>query len=222
MRRPFLCGVLLVAPLLPTTSEGNDFSFRQPEMIGGQFKQQLQNDLAAGAGVPMLVTDEDILRAIALGDLVRLPPSLWYYPDPDLGAGYPNRELMYYVRPWAVTFLDEIGKEYYRLFGRPLKITSLVRTMARQRQLQERNANAQQDRPSAHLFGNTVDISKLEMSDEELQWIRRTLSPLIQQERVVVIEEMNIKNFHVFVVPPLGWDFRPPLPNDHSCTFSLF
>lgn len=220
MQKLILCSALLGVLLSPTISHGNDFSMRPPEMVGSRSKQQLQNDIAKKAGVRLLLTDEDILEEILYGNLVRIPLSEWYYTDPDLGLGYPDRELMYYVRPWVVEILlDPLGERYFEKFGRRLKVTSLVRTSARQGQLRGWNVNAQASVVSAHLYGSVVDISKLEMSDKELRWMRRELNELIGKGRVVVVEEMNILNFHIFVIPPAGWNFHPVPPADHTCTF---
>jgi len=107
-----------------------------------------------------------------------------------------------YCRPWTRLFLERLSRQYYAKFKQPLRITSLVRTVARQRQLASRNDNAADATgalQSSHLTGATLDISKHSMSARGRNWMRKVLYSLRQAGYLYAIEEFRQPVFHVMV-----------------------
>ena len=107
-----------------------------------------------------------------------------------------------YVRPWTKLFLDRISSQFRRRFGRPLRITSLTRTVEYQNQLSRRNGNAASPygkKRSSHLTGASLDISKKGLSGAQVNWLRRVLLSLHQKEHLFAVEEFYQPNFHVMV-----------------------
>ena len=107
-----------------------------------------------------------------------------------------------YVRPWTKLFLDRISSQFYRRFKRPLRITSLTRTVHYQNQLSRRNSNAASPygaKRSSHLTGASLDISKKGLSGAQVSWLRRVLLSLHQKEYLFAIEEFYQPNYHVMV-----------------------
>jgi hypothetical protein len=107
-----------------------------------------------------------------------------------------------YLRPWSKLFLERLSRQYHARFHKRLRVTSLVRTVARQRALSKRNGNAaaaQGSRRSSHLTGATIDISKRGMTVRELNWMRRVIHSLRQQRYLYGIEEFHQPVFHIMV-----------------------
>ncbi len=107
-----------------------------------------------------------------------------------------------YCRPWTKVFLERLSRQFYRRFGQPLRVTSLVRTVGRQEQLARRNGNAADAvgwLRSSHLTGATVDISKRSMSPQARQWMRAVLYSLHRQGYLYGVEEFEQPVFHIMV-----------------------
>ena len=107
-----------------------------------------------------------------------------------------------YVRPWTKLFLDRISRQFRRRFGRPLRITSLTRTVHYQEQLSRRNGNAASPygkKRSSHLTGASLDISKKGLSRAQVSWLRRVLLSLHEKQYLFAIEEFYQLNYHVMV-----------------------
>ncbi len=107
-----------------------------------------------------------------------------------------------YVRPWTRLFLDRISSQFRRRFGRPLRITSLTRTVEYQHQLSRRNGNAASpygEKRSSHLTGASLDISKKGLSGAQVSWLRRVLLSIHKKQYVFAVEEFYQPNFHVMV-----------------------
>ena len=107
-----------------------------------------------------------------------------------------------YVRPWAKLFLDRISSQFRRRFGRPLRITSLTRTVEYQNRLSRRNGNAASPygkKRSSHLTGASLDISKKGLTSAQVGWLRRVLLSLHQKQYLFAVEEFYQPNFHVMV-----------------------
>ncbi len=107
-----------------------------------------------------------------------------------------------YVRPWAKLFLDRISSQFRRRFERPLRITSLTRTVDYQNQLSRRNGNAASpygEKRSSHLTGASLDISKKGLGGAQVGWLRRVLLSLHRKQYVFAVEEFYQPNFHVMV-----------------------
>lgn len=107
-----------------------------------------------------------------------------------------------FVRPWTANFLRDLVayRKKSRLHG-DFFITSAVRTIERQLELQGENQNATKafgPRASSHLTGATVDITKRGMSQAEIYWMRQTLRPL-HGKTIYVVEETLQPCFHIMV-----------------------
>ena len=123
----------------------------------------------------------------------------------DRGSGYylhgvpaANR----YVRPWTKLFLERLSRQFHARFGKQLRVTSLVRTVAYQNALRRRNRNAASPygpKRSSHLTGASLDISKKGMRTAEVAWLRRVLASIKEKGYLFAIEEFQQPNFHIMV-----------------------
>ena len=107
-----------------------------------------------------------------------------------------------YLRPWTKLFLDRLSRQFQARFGRPLRVTSLVRTVAYQNALRRRNSNAASPygpKRSTHLTGASLDLSKKGMRASEINWVRRVLASLQTKGYLYAIEEFQQPNFHIMV-----------------------
>ena len=106
------------------------------------------------------------------------------------------------TRPWTRQFVRQLGEAIHRLFGARLRVTALTRTEAVQRRLLASNGNAapaQGPYRSSHLTGASVDLSKVELSRSELDWVRLVLGRLTRRGVILAIEEFVQPHFHVMV-----------------------
>jgi len=130
------------------------------------------------------------------GYLVSVPSSTRAYYLHAIPAPYR------YCRPWTRLFLDRLSRQFYARFRQRLRVTSLVRTVGRQRMLTRINDNAADatgELQSSHLTGATVDISKHSMSEAERNWMRNVLYSLRQSGHLYAIEEFQEPVFHIMV-----------------------
>lgn len=109
-----------------------------------------------------------------------------------------------WCRPCTKKFLTDLGEEYEARFGRPIQVNSAVRTIEHQQLLRVTNGNAAPHTPgprqSSHLTGATVDLAKLGMSLDEMAWMRRVLSNLMQEGLIEAVEEHRQAVFHIMVL----------------------
>jgi hypothetical protein len=107
------------------------------------------------------------------------------------------------ARPWTRLFVQQLGRALHDLFGGArLRVTDLTRTEAVQQALLLANGNAAPaDGPqrSSHLTGASVDLSKVDHSEDELLWLRLVLGRLARRGVVNPIEEFVQPHFHVMV-----------------------
>ncbi len=158
--------------------------------------QVIQNARADADNLSRMHDTAMVQRFAQSGYLVSVPLSARHYylhavPEP-----------YRYCRPWTRLFLERLSRQYYAKFKQPLRITSLVRTVARQRQLARRNGNAADATgalQSSHLTGATLDISKHSMSVRGRHWMRKVLYSLRQAGYLYAIEEFHEPVFHVMV-----------------------
>lgn len=107
-----------------------------------------------------------------------------------------------YLRPWAHLFLQRIAKQFRTRFGRPLRVTSMIRTVSYQRALARRNGNAAAStgpKASVHLTGACLDISKKDMTRTHQSWMRNVLARLRRLGYLYAIEEFRQPTFHILV-----------------------
>jgi hypothetical protein len=106
------------------------------------------------------------------------------------------------ARPWTGRFVEQLAQAFHDLFDRRLRITSLTRTIARQRALIRTNPSAAPAAgpvQSTHLTGSAVDISKRSFSEREIAWLRTVLARLQDRGLVHAVEEFREPHFHVLV-----------------------
>lgn len=112
-----------------------------------------------------------------------------------------------YLTPTAYSYLKKLTSKFYKEFGEPLKVTSMLRTREYQFLLIRRkisDADCRTEvRCSTHLTGATFDISKRvlkkTMSRKEQAWMKSYLFRYWQQEKIDPIEEDAA--FHIMVLP---------------------
>ncbi len=107
-----------------------------------------------------------------------------------------------YLRPWSKLFLTRLSAQFLSHFGKPLRVTSLLRTENYQRRLMRRNGNAASPtgpKRSSHLTGASMDISKKGLTGRERDWLRRVLYSLRGKGYLYAIEEFHQPVFHVMV-----------------------
>jgi hypothetical protein len=165
-------------------------------LVADTSSQQIQNARADADNLSRMRNVAMVRRFARHGYLVSVPSSSRYYYLHGVPAPYR------YCRPWTKLFLQRLSRQYYARFKRPLRVTSLVRTVARQRQLARRNGNAADatgSDQSSHLTGATLDISKHSMSAQGRSWMRDVLYSLRQAGYLYAIEEFEEPVFHVMV-----------------------
>ncbi len=130
------------------------------------------------------------------GELAPILEGRYIHIDPRLDRQWS------YVRPWAGTFVLDIGKEYFEVFEEKLQVNSAARTPKKQKALSRGgNGNADcwsGDATSLHVFGIAVDFAKKPMTSEQIRWMQGKLASLGGQG-VVSVEEHRQAVFHVVI-----------------------
>lgn len=112
--------------------------------------------------------------------------------------------LLRMVHPSVKPVLEEIANAYQQKFKRPLRVTSLVRTMEYQKNLSEVDAGAflvrDADALPPHVSGCAVDISRRYLTAEEQNFIANKLAEMKKKEKIDgTIEYGTSPVFHFFV-----------------------
>lgn len=109
--------------------------------------------------------------------------------------------MLTYVRPAALAVMEELGSAYQGKFGRPLPITSLIRTEEYQRTLREAgNSNAGSFRVEPHTTGLAFDVYYHFMNAAEQQFVMDEIARLERGGRVEALRELR-DHYHVFAFP---------------------
>ncbi|HEV7890052.1 MAG TPA: DUF5715 family protein [Pyrinomonadaceae bacterium] len=109
--------------------------------------------------------------------------------------------MLTYVRPAALAVMEELGSAYQEKFGRPLPITSLIRTEEYQRTLREAgNANAGNFSVEPHTTGLAFDVYYHFMTAAEQQFVMDEIARLERGGRVEALRELR-DHYHVFAFP---------------------
>lgn len=109
-------------------------------------------------------------------------------------------KLLQYVRPEARDYILEVARQYHSRFGRPLPVTSLVRSEAYQLQLGGRNPNATTIESPPHATGFAFDVFYGRMAAGEQAQVMDVLARDERAGRVEALRETR-NHFHVFVFP---------------------
>ena len=166
-----------------------------------------QNIIADVEGLSRIQDDAQLSAMVRSGDLVALPASSGLAIDARLPL---NRR---YCRPWTAQFLSNLSRAHQDIFGRPLQLTSAVRTVNFQRHLAHYNGNAAPtsgDTASPHLTGEAIDLGKKGMSLKEIAWMRSVLGQLQANGKLDVEEEFEQACFHISVYKTYGPHKAPP------------
>jgi len=168
-----------------------------PPPLRGSFESLVrQNERTEADNLERIQDDDDLADRITRGMLVPVPVS----PALTVNEKLPvNRR---YCRPWTATFLTELARAHAAAFHSPLEVSSAVRTVAYQKQLEKVNGNAtsaEGDIASPHLTGATIDIAKRGMSRQQISWMRAWLLPLENAGKIDVEEEFHQACFHITV-----------------------
>lgn len=108
--------------------------------------------------------------------------------------------LLSFMRPEARDVMLEIAQGYQQQFGRPLPVSSLVRTLGYQRRLTRTNRSATHIDVPPHTSGMAFDVYTGRMAADEQQALMDTVSALERASRVEALREPN-DHIHIFVLP---------------------
>ena len=111
----------------------------------------------------------------------------------------------------AKPILKELSDEYFRRFGRPLRVTSLTRSMDYQISLNRNNPNSFKVRDEnslpPHTSGCAFDLARKHMTAEEQNFVMQTLARMERENKLDALIEYGANAcFHVFIYE----DGRPP------------
>jgi hypothetical protein len=167
-----------------------------PELRGSRDSLLKQNLEIDQAGLQRIEDDEQLQQLEDRGVLIPLADTQYVTINPSLKD---NRR---FARPWTAQFVDDMGREFYETFHKPIEVNSAVRTAEQQRKLTRRNHNAapaEGETASSHLAGTTVDIAKRGLTRKQHKWIADYLANLKKQDVIEPEEERRQACFHVMV-----------------------
>ena len=169
------------------------------ELVGSDESMAKQNEVADRHGFVRLKNLAELQLLVCAGALEQVLPAR------DKPGYYVTADRRFrYARPWGIQFLNDISKKFFDRFGKPLKITELVRTAGYQRLLVRRGMShadgSLSERQSAHLVG-AIDISKKPLATGEVRWLRGELVYLENKSLIEATEEIYNNAFHVMVFP---------------------
>ena len=107
--------------------------------------------------------------------------------------------LLSLIRPEAREVVLEIAGGYQDVFGRPLPVTSLVRSQRYQDRLRRTNPNATSIEPPPHASGLAFDVYTGHMTAVEQSYLLLTAARLEQAGLVEALFERNRDHIHFFV-----------------------
>jgi hypothetical protein len=168
-----------------------------PPLRGSFASLERQNEKSEGEdGLERIQDEDDLQDRIAHNFLVPVPTSA------DLAINQNLPESHRFCRPWTAQFLADLARLHAARFQRPLEVSSAVRTVDYQKQLERTNGNAaaaEGDVASPHLTGSAIDIPKSNMTRDEIGWMRTSLLALEQAGKLDVEEEFLQRCFHITV-----------------------
>lgn len=167
-----------------------------PELRGSRDSLLKQNSEIDQAGLQRIEDDEQLQLLEERGVLVPIEETQYLVLSSSL------KENRRYARPWTAQFVDDMSREFYAKFHRPIEVNSAVRTVEQQRKLMRHNHNAapaEGELASSHLAGTTVDIAKRGLTRKQHKWITDYLADLKKQDVIEPEEERRQACFHVMV-----------------------
>jgi pSer/pThr/pTyr-binding forkhead associated (FHA) protein len=113
-----------------------------------------------------------------------------------------KQRLLRMFHPEAKLVLEEIAGAYYKQFKRPLKVTSLTRSLEYQVALSRATANAYKGPTPPHSTGRTFDIAYMHMTAEEQNFLMAKFAELARAKRIDSLHERGqTPCIHTFVFP---------------------
>ncbi len=167
-----------------------------PPLRGSAESLARQNQRTEADHLERIEDDDDLADRIARGMLTPVPVSAALTVNGNLPE---NRR---YCRPWTATFLADLARAHAARFHAPLEVSSAVRTVAYQKELEKINGNAaaaEGEIASPHLTGAAIDIAKQGLNQQEIGWMRAWLLPLQKAGKIDVEEEFQQACFHITV-----------------------
>lgn len=126
--------------------------------------------------------------------------------------------LLRMFQPRAKPILKKLAQAYYGRFGRPLRVTSLTRSMDYQILLNSNNPNSFKVRGEGslppHTSGCAFDLARKHMPAEEQNFVMETLAEMERAGELDALIEYGVNAcFHVFIYddgnPPRAFYFGP-------------
>lgn len=186
-----------------------------PPLKGSHASLLHQNEMANAEHIGRIEDDADLLRMRNAGLLVPIPVTAVLRVNENLPA---NRR---YTRPWTARFLSDLSRAHYQRYHSYIQVNSAVRTVAFQRALLRVNGNAAPaagDIASPHLTGQTIDIAKHELNQQEIAWMRLYLGPLQRAGKIDVEEEFQQACFHISVYKNYVPALKSAAPSSRTAT----
>jgi hypothetical protein len=184
-------------PAVVETASLNKRRFTMPPPLRGSHDSLVrQNERSEDDNLERIEDDDDLADRIASGMLVPVPVS----ESLAVNASLPENRR--YCRPWTASFLADLARAHAAQFHSPLLVTSAVRTVEYQKQLERINGNAaaaEGDIASPHLTGATIDIAKQGLGRQQVAWMRARLLALEAAGKIDVEEEFHQSCFHITV-----------------------
>jgi len=167
-------------------------------LLGSKESLQKQNNIANTLGLFRVSNHDELEGLKSDGALVPIPLSVL------VDKRIP--EEFRFVRRETALYLDDLGVRFINTFGRRFQVNSAVRTLEYQIELKKGGNNnaapTEGDRASTHPTGATIDIGKIGLSNDELNWLRAELLKFEEESLVEATEEWSQLVFHVMV---FGW-----------------
>jgi hypothetical protein len=119
--------------------------------------------------------------------------------------------LLRMFQPRAKPILKELAEAYFAKFGRPLRVTSLTRSMDYQILLNQSNANSFKVRGEGslppHTSGCAFDLARKHMPADEQNFVMQKLAEMERAGKLDALIEYGVNAcFHIFIY----WDGQPP------------
>lgn len=163
-------------------------------LLGTDSSQVKQTERSKEENLSVIDSENKLEELKSGGFLIHIPNTV--------NMDYKLEEKWRWCLPQVTFFLGDIGIEFQELFNKKLQVNSAVRTVGRQLELMKSNNNAVSPvgpKRSSHITGATVDIAKIGLTKKELEWLRKKLLLLEDNDLVEATEENDQLVFHVMI-----------------------
>lgn len=171
-------------------------SHKQSLLDGSPRALAAENYTADTLKLPRIKNDQELAHLIKQGRLILLGTHKCFESHDTLPPAFR------FVRSHTRRFLVELSTQFCKKFpGAKLRVTSAVRTAVYQQKLMQHNLNAARGTRSSHLTGATIDITKKELTAEQISWLQKTLKRYERAGRIHATEEKYSQVvFHIMVI----------------------